>query len=515
MAGYTTNPGLSNSIAGFGKSLFGDPSTKIKAAQLRAQAGKYNQERLKVIQDMEIAAAKEAQRIKDQEAMEQSVKSLGEILARRPGDVQAIVEGQRPTPDMVGPMPAVEDKWTKDEINRDLSGVLAGLTRFDGMNTRANRALQDAFALQAPDWRSRQSALGNATGSNLNSLDQDAEIARLKDERANHHAMALDAQKNAHAVNLARVNAGLKPIAPDKILPQPLQEVTGVSQEQATGVGDAISARDSQEVIDQNAAKPKTGNVKPQIYFYQGPDGKMVQGLTHDGGLTDVHTGAKLPPGTQVTTKTVEGTAEEVGAPQLGLESKSNRDKAAQQRVKLQSLSDGLTRVKEIITSDPSRVGWRGNLIRFSQSMIDSFGTSAEDLIENIANDGRLSPELRDNMLAEFDRDSASLESRYTLLAYLAAEAVAGQTGRALSDNDFKKFRAALGDPTSWTRGPQDALSHLEMFEEALKSSGVQLDNLGVPPIPGQGGGQQGPVGNNPQVEAILKRTLGPATGGS
>jgi hypothetical protein len=247
MAGYTTNPGLADALAGFQKSLFPDPSKQLKAANMRAQADYYNQRRLSQIAEDQRKQAEADREAAAAAAVAQHGKSLGEILAVRPGDVQAVVEAPRPSPGFVGPMPSENDLWTPPEINSRINQILGEGSRYKDFNASALQALTGRQALEAPDWRSGMSAFNGASGDNLNSVAQDAGIATTKYDREQEAARLKSGRDHANAKDLETHTRGLTPIAPDMIIPGPLSRTAEVTQDRATSISNNISARNNRE----------------------------------------------------------------------------------------------------------------------------------------------------------------------------------------------------------------------------------------------------------------------------
>jgi hypothetical protein len=79
--------------------------------------------------------------------------------------------------------------------------------------------------------------------------------------------------------------------------------------------------------------------------------------------------------------------------------------------------------------------------------------------------------ELQERIRSMFDPALSSLGPAAVLLAYEGAEAVAGQTGRALSDNDFKRFLDVIGDPTSAFSTYDGTLARLGVLDAAVLNS--------------------------------------------
>jgi hypothetical protein len=202
---------------------------------------------------------------------------------------------------------------------------------------------------------------------------------------------------------------------------------------------------------------------------YSAPDGAV--GVTLDG-TTDSATGAPIPAGSQVSTS------------QLQTDNPNNlRPNVVGNLQESQiALADFQTTMKHLrdIAQDPSLFGMTGNVRRLGQGLIqqgsagaallgaDRFGEVATDLQR-----AGVAPEFFDPNLNDIDKVA-------TLAAYQAAAALAQQTGRGLSDNDFRKFRTILGDPTAWLSDQQSFLAGLDRVEAlAMDMAGNRAAALG------------------------------------
>ena len=488
MAGYTTNPGLAETLGGLAQTFMGDPSRKMRAAQLRAQAGKFNQERLASIQDMEIKQAEEARAKKQALGLANQSKRLADAFALRPGDVEAIVEAQRPTPNFVGPGAPEEDLYTPQEINSELAQILGSGVQYKDFNKNALESLKGRNIVNAPDWRTGMSASNGASGSNLNTVTQDQAI--LNDKQA--HAIELQRQGASQAEALAIVNGGqtrltntsktedgarLDPIDPDKILTPNHQKLSGVTQDSANTTSGEISKRDSDEIINQNNAKPVTGTA---VMNWVGPDGT---GGTSGDGKTDLITGELLPANSRVFKATTTGNTGDA----TGIGTPTQQGKRAQQLAALTSLEDMVSAEIGKIAADPSIVGVAGIAQNFTQGLLDSMSglggvqRSTQDIIADVAGNENFSPQLREKLLKGFNDDLASMNTRFDMMAYLAAESIAGQSGRGLSDKDFVNFRRALGDPRSFFSGSKTVAARLKSFQSMISRKRKELGSLGGP----------------------------------
>jgi len=206
-------------------------------------------------------------------------------------------------------------------------------------------------------------------------------------------------------------------------------------------------------------AQPTSGGFTPQNY--SSPDGSS--GTTLDG-VTDAATGQPLAQGTQVAP----------GAP-VDL-TKSVQTDVQSGLIETQDFANSMNQLRGVAEKDPTLFGIVGNVRRFGQDAsgqvdaIDSafgtdfgstFGTAARDL-QSAGTDSSF-----------FDPNLSDVDKLATVTAYKAAAAVAGQSGRGLSDKDFQQFRQVIGDPTAWRSTQASFLAGLDQVE-ALVAEKVQ-----------------------------------------
>jgi hypothetical protein len=149
--------------------------------------------------------------------------------------------------------------------------------------------------------------------------------------------------------------------------------------------------------------------------------------------------------------------------------------------------------VRDIAMSSPTLFGTVGNARRTAQSLMQqgravmdmlvqadpSLGASADDAFATaqveMAQLGIKDPLVYDANLTDIDKMAI-------LLAYKAASAVADQSGRGLSDQDFAKFRAVVGDPTNWLATQQGFVAGLNRLDAvALGELNAHRRRLGQP----------------------------------
>lgn len=93
--------------------------------------------------------------------------------------------------------------------------------------------------------------------------------------------------------------------------------------------------------------------------------------------------------------------------------------------------------------------------------------------------------ELIDSINRLYDPSLSAIGPAALALAYQAAQTVAGQTGRALSDRDLANFVRIVGDPASMFTGYWDFKSRLDALDqEALNVINAERVVAGLDPIP-------------------------------
>ncbi|OFX03280.1 MAG: hypothetical protein A3E78_12135 [Alphaproteobacteria bacterium RIFCSPHIGHO2_12_FULL_63_12] len=135
----------------------------------------------------------------------------------------------------------------------------------------------------------------------------------------------------------------------------------------------------------------------------------------------------------------------------------------------------------DIGAADPTLFGLAGNVRRLSQNVTEQLRNAG--LVASGDLNGALA-ETADRIGAVFDPNLSDIEKLSTLLAFSAAEALAGQEGRSVSDNDIKLFRGVVGDPTSFFSSQPQFLAGLRRMDQiATDRANVARGRLGKPPI--------------------------------
>lgn len=306
------------------------------------------------------------------------------------------------------------------------------LFRFFAANQRTPGG---GFAFDAPALaRAEIGAGGGPFGPDESFTTRDREAVARRNA-ANETAQALAEQRARDAGELT-----LRQTAPT------LSEARGQAAADLRREG-ALSPLEDKEFI--GARVPQSGE------NFITPDGRT--GRTLDEGLTDMHTGEQLPPGTT----TFRGELSASDASSLTTSTASQLEKT---ELALGSFEDTLGQLEQV-AQDPAAFGLTGNLRRFGQGVLEQgralagvFGPQKEAEFQAAAGDlvaAGVDPGLFD------DPDLTNLDKLATLAAYQAASALANQEGRGLSDRDFQMFRRVIGDPTA-------LLSNRDRFQAGL-----------------------------------------------
>lgn len=213
--------------------------------------------------------------------------------------------------------------------------------------------------------------------------------------------------------------------------------------------------------------------------------------ITNDG-LTDASTGQPLPKGGYIAN--AQGPAKEVGLNNSVTTGLQNADIANQ---KFKALS---AYTRNLAQADANNFGVTGMVKGAVQDVNAVAGNIASGLgytgIQDAAAAARdsavrsgVDPKLLSGV---FDPKLPALHTAADLMVYSAAEALAGQSGRGVSDKDVKMFKTIVGDPTEWAGNQQKYLSKLDTIDQILElNNGVIAKNLrpsnpaGSPAAPG------------------------------
>lgn len=210
---------------------------------------------------------------------------------------------------------------------------------------------------------------------------------------------------------------------------------------------------------------------------YRGPDNKNY--ITYDG-VTDASTGAPLPAGGYLAS--VEGGSDETGL------TNSTASGVQQGILANNKLSNLLAATREVATKDPTNFGIPGfikgvaqDASQIAQGMAQGLGyKGAEDMLVDAAQRAMKSGVNPSLISGVFDGDLSSLHTLSDLMVYAAAEALAGQSGRSVSDKDVQFFKGIVGDPQGWMMSQQKYLSKLTQIERILQMNQGELGKAQV-----------------------------------
>jgi hypothetical protein len=196
----------------------------------------------------------------------------------------------------------------------------------------------------------------------------------------------------------------------------------------------------------------------------QTPHNYVVNGqnfITYDG-TTDANTGKALPGGGYLAN--AQGPAKDVG---LNTAVTTNLQEQDINNQKFRSL---LGYTKKLAQADPNNFGVTGAVKGFFQDTTAAADNIARGLGYNGLQEGL--QKARERAMANgvdpgvisgvFDARLPQLHSAADLAVYSAAEALAGQSGRSVSNNDVKIIRNIVGDPREWSSNQQKYLSKLD-----------------------------------------------------
>lgn len=251
----------------------------------------------------------------------------------------------------------------------------------------------------------------------------------------------------------------------------------------STGMQDRVSARNAAESKDQALAAVVSGRT-PRNYIT--PDG--AQGVTLDG-TTDAADGSPIPKGSQVSTA-------QIGTDDAGKLTAATKTKMQGDAIELGRFRDLSARARKIAEADPASFGLAGNVRRFLQEagqQVAMLRTLAGDNYESVLAEAEADLSAAGVDPAYYNTDLSNIEKIATLLAYQGAAAIAGQSGRGLSDRDFKVLRGAIGDPTAFLASQASFLSGLDMLDNIVET---RIQAAGSEPAPaGPAAPQQKPGG--------------------
>lgn len=201
---------------------------------------------------------------------------------------------------------------------------------------------------------------------------------------------------------------------------------------------------------------------------YVGVDGRNF--ITYDG-LTDARTGEQLPDGHLAS---VQGSAKDTGlttTTQTGLESadianEKLRNLVGFAREQVGAMPDELFGV----TGEAARLAQNAAIVATNVARGLNFDGPVQAM-EEIQRDAAAKGVDQSILSGVFNPAFGGLDATYGLLVYATASALAGQSGRDLSNEDVKRAQEIVGDPRSILANKQTLLSKLDTIE---KLAGLQ-----------------------------------------
>jgi hypothetical protein len=157
------------------------------------------------------------------------------------------------------------------------------------------------------------------------------------------------------------------------------------------------------------------------------------------------------------------------------------------QNIANEQFGNMLGMAEDIARRDPTIFGATGNVRRLAQNVGQQVGN-----IRQLAPNASLGDVFADAQVRaaekginlinpmQYDPNLSDIVTMSELLVFGAAEALANQQGRSVSDKDVAMFRSIVGDPTGWTSSQEQFLSKTDLIRNVLNmKQGVINDALG------------------------------------
>lgn len=233
-----------------------------------------------------------------------------------------------------------------------------------------------------------------------------------------------------------------------------------------TNVKGDILATDAPDYTDAErknitGATP-SGASTPRNYLT--PDGS--RGTTLDG-VTDAAGGGPLPQGTQVYSNVANDTPQSTIAKQIDTDKSRARFKAL------------VSYTRDLANKDPMNFGFPGfvkgkvqDVNALLKGVSDAFGydnpdKALADIRNRAMSSGDVSADVFNTM---FDHNLPKLQTAANLLTFAAAEALANQEGRSISDRDIQMMSKVIGNPGDIFSSQERFLSKLQAAEEIVNA---------------------------------------------
>jgi hypothetical protein len=199
--------------------------------------------------------------------------------------------------------------------------------------------------------------------------------------------------------------------------------------------------------------------------MYMSPSGERL--VTYDG-IHDARTGIPLPAGGSLFN--VQGTPDQSGL-RPNVQAELQNQNIANQRFRglldyTRNLAQadannfGVTGIAKGLVQDSAQIA--GNI---AQGLGYAGVQEAVNAVRQRATASGINPRILSGL---FDPKLPALHTAADLLVYSAAQALAGQQGRNVSDRDVKIFKEIAGDPREWFGNQEKFLSKLDTMQQIL-----------------------------------------------
>lgn len=250
-------------------------------------------------------------------------------------------------------------------------------------------------------------------------------------------------------------------------------------------------------------ADPGSSQRTPRNYL--APDGGKY--ITYDG-TTDARSGAPLPVGGHLYGLNADS-AEAAGL------TTSTQSELQKSTIALNSFQGTLSRARAIAQQDPTLFGVTGVVRSLAQGGAEALNNvglllgneNVGQTIAELRSIAANSPNLQDKSLVAglFDPNIPGIRVLADLLVFKAAAALAGQSGRSVSDRDVQMFRRIVGDPRAFLESQASFLAKMDIMEKELQAQ-IALERRAMggdlSAAPGEGVATERPVTNEITIDA-------------
>lgn len=386
-------------------------------------------------------AAIEAQALRDKARGTQTIAGVfADAYKPRP-------EASRADPTDVGPLPQMAGgEYARTLAPRLMEGATAAGIDAKDIGTLMYQLYGAAGASDAERARAYPGLIGVNDGVSL--TDRDAVAARNAAAEKDLQLSKIFASPHNVAAGATAVFAPEDPRAAGGPVQGRDTESTATARLLADNFGNLAELDPYQR--QALGANPSTSSATPRNYVR--PDGG--QGITLDG-LTDAATNELLPQGSRVYTGQLQGNAAETGL------TNPTQNEIQKRQVDLGVYQTFSQQYRTALQQNPGVSGTRGNIARLADSLLGQ--------VEQIAPESEVAVSLR------AARDSGSVapdlytaQSLASLLPFVAASAVVGQSGRSLSDEDRRIITNAVGAPDDWLATDDKLIKRLGTLDSVV-----------------------------------------------